>query len=143
MKAIAVFPNGHGYVRFIQTAKTQVSVNGHLKNIPNGKHGFHIHASGNLLKKDCSSCGGHYNPHTTTHGGRTGGHAGDLGNITVKRNTSNFRFITSNFTVKEIIGRSIIVHEDEDDLGKGNNAESLRTGNAGKRMLCAVIGIEL
>ena len=32
----------------------------------------------------------------------------------------------------------VIIHED--DCGKGGNAESLKTGNAGKRIACAVIG---
>ena len=35
----------------------------------------------------------------------------------------------------------IIVHQDKDDLGLGNNEESLKTGNAGKRVGCGVIGL--
>ena len=41
---------------------------------------------------------------------------------------------------RSIIGRAIIVHKDPDDLGKGGDAESKKTGNAGARIGCAVIG---
>ena len=47
---------------------------------------------------------------------------------------------TEKFYVEEIIGRSIIIHENMDDLGRGGHKDSKTTGNSGKRIACAVIG---
>lgn len=44
-------------------------------------------------------------------------------------------------TKANIIGRGLIIHADEDDCGLGGDKASLITGNAGKRIACAVIGI--
>jgi len=106
-------------------------------------HGFHIHTSGDL-RRGCDSCCKHYNPSSKNHGGLNDkdSHAGDLGNITFNSNKiCNMTLFTNKFKLKDIIGRSLIIHENEDDLGKGCNEESLKTGNSGKRMACEIIGI--
>ncbi len=40
-----------------------------------------------------------------------------------------------------IIGRSIIVKSNEDDLGRGGHEYSLSTGNSGQRIAGGVVGI--
>jgi hypothetical protein len=42
--------------------------------------------------------------------------------------------------VSDLWGRSIIVHADKDDLGKGGKEDSLITGHSGKRLGCALFG---
>jgi len=109
----------------------------------NKKHGFHIHVNGDL-REGCKSCCSHYNPTGNTHGGLRdeNSHAGDLGNIEGDaKGECATSFTTGKFTVSEIVGRSLIIHEDEDDLGRGDEKDSETTGHSGARIACAIIGI--
>jgi Cu-Zn family superoxide dismutase len=114
--------------------------------IPNSLHGFHVHEAGDLTDK-CTSMCAHFNPYGNTHGspGMRKRHVGDLGNIkTNEKGEAKYTFYDNVIQLRgstcNIVGRGLIIHEDEDDCGKGKNAESLKTGNAGKRIACAVIG---
>jgi Cu-Zn family superoxide dismutase len=109
----------------------------------NSLHGFHIHQAGDLTD-NCESLCSHYNPHNKQHGGLydVDSHAGDLGNIQSDMSgRSRGKFTTSKFTLEEILGRSIVVHLDVDDLGRGPYSDSLTTGHSGKRIGCGIIGI--
>lgn len=49
-----------GYVNFTETADG-IQVTGEVRGLRQGKHGFHIHALGDL-SNGCTSAGGHFNP---------------------------------------------------------------------------------
>lgn len=148
--AIAAFNNDHikGHVKFTEDlAHNQIRIDLHIVGLrPNSLHGFHVHEAGDLTDK-CTSMCAHFNPYNTNHGcpGVKDRHVGDLGNITANgKGEAKYAFydnvIKLRGTKSNIIGRGLIIHEDEDDCGKGGNAESLKTGNSGKRIACAVIG---
>ena len=40
-----------------------------------------------------------------------------------------------------VFGKSIVVHLDADDLGKGGQADSLTTGHAGPRVACGMVAL--
>jgi superoxide dismutase, Cu-Zn family len=111
-------------------------------NLPPGKHGFHVHTTGNL-QKGCESLGAHYNPTNALHGDLNDpdAHYGDLGNLTVDRYGNCNQVLYSNLLkLSELVGRSLVFHSNPDDLGRGENVESLKTGNSGARFCCGVIG---
>jgi Cu-Zn family superoxide dismutase len=113
---------------------------------PGQLHGCHIHEFGDLTK-GCITAGPHFNPHKQTHGGPRDvvRHVGDIGNLLANRKgISEYCLadrMVSLFGANSVIGRSVVVHKQQDDLGKGGNEESLKTGNAGARVACGIIGL--
>ena len=71
----------------------------------------------------------------------------ELGNVTTKNGVTKGKFYDNYISLNPkskccIIGRCVVVHDKEDDLGQGGDKESLKTGNAGKRLACGVIGLQ-
>ena len=131
-----------GTILLMQAPNTYTLIKGTITGLEPGLHGFHIHEFGDM-SDGCKSMGGHYNPDGVDHGDINKGHVGDLGNITADESgTAKFTIEAKRIDLigeRSVIGRGFVVHEDQDDLGKGGDAESLKTGNAGERLACGVI----
>lgn len=151
VKAVAVLRGDagvSGVVNFEQpseNAPTTVSYE-IAGNSPNAQRGFHIHEFGDNTN-GCTSAGPHFNPFGKSHGGPDSEvrHVGDLGNIATDGSGvakgSKTDSLIKLLGPDSILGRTVVVHAGQDDLGKGGNEESLKTGNAGGRPACGVIGI--
>lgn len=130
----------------LQEGNGPVQVNGQLTGLKQGLHGFHIHEFGDNTN-GCISAGPHFNPGQKEHGGPSDAerHVGDLGNVDANAEGVAKVSITdkqiSLSGENSILGRTIVVHADPDDLGKGGHDLSKTTGNAGGRLACAVIGL--
>ena len=128
----------------MQAPGTPTLIKGTITGLEPGLHGFHIHEFGDM-SDGCKSMGAHYNPDGVDHGDINQGHVGDLGNITAdKSGIAKFTIRADRVDLlgdRSVVGRGIVVHADEDDLGKGGDAESLKTGNAGDRLACGIISI--
>ena len=94
--------------------------------------GFHIHEG-----TSCTGTGddpfadakGHYNPENCEHPA----HAGDLPPIFVNDGTAWGAFVTTRFTIREILGRAVIVHAMPDDF------HTQPSGDSGETIACGII----
>ena len=110
---------------------------GKVTGLTPGKHGFHIHEFGDLRDPEGKSAGDHYNPDGAKHGAPHDEerHAGDLGNITANEDgVATIELDVKGLKLHFIVGRSLVVHGEEDDL------QSQPSGDSGPRVALGVIG---
>lgn len=103
-----------------------------------GKHGFHIHEKG-VCEGDGTSAGAHFNPLNKKHGAPANEdrHMGDMGNIEADSSgRAHLEYVDTTIELdgpNSIIGKSVILHEKEDDL------HTQPSGDAGGRVACGII----
>jgi len=115
-----------------------VQVVGDITGLKPGKHGIHVHEKGDCSAPDAASAGAHFNPTNQHHGGPMTAehHTGDFGNIEADASGKahiDWKGKMSLSGADSIIGKSLVVHEKEDDL------KTDPSGNSGARQACGVI----
>jgi Cu-Zn family superoxide dismutase len=144
-EAVAVFKTNNIYGDVIvNNFKSGVKLKAQFTKLPKGKHGFHIHKAGDLRGEGCQGLCDHYDIGNNSHGGEPNEkgerHTGDLGNIELKNGKFEKEYYIKGVSVRDLWGRSIIIHEEEDDLGRGGHEDSKTTGHSGTRIGCAIFG---
>ncbi len=97
-----------------------------------GIFALHIHSGDSCSgtsKDEFSNAGSHYNPQGCEHPY----HAGDLPPLFGNNGFAYMSVLTNRFTVSEVIGKVIIIHEGKDDF------TTQPSGNAGKKIACGKI----
>ncbi len=132
------YPGIHGMVRFYSVARG-VIVRAEINGLPRETvgcsspvFGFHIHSVGDCSGNDedpFASVMGHYNPGNCPHPY----HAGDLPPLLGANGRAVSVFLTDRFTVKEITGRAVIIHDSPDDF------KSQPAGDSGNKIACGII----
>ncbi|AHN05484.1 sod [Helicoverpa zea single nucleopolyhedrovirus] len=149
MKAICILSGDiSGELCFSQESPLHlIKITGFILNLPRGLHGIHVHEFGDT-SNGCTSAGEHFNPTGQTHGApnATVRHVGDLGNvesfgINSLTEVNIVDNVMSLFGPHSILGRSLVVHTDRDDLGLTDHPLSRITGNSGGRLGCGIIGV--
>ena len=124
-------PGLSGWVRFYQE-NGKVLVVAEMTGMPQSSTGFfafHIHEGDACAGENFSATGGHYNPTAETHPR----HAGDLPPLMRCQAGAYLAVRTDRFRVRDVIGRTVVVHADPDDF------HSQPAGNAGEKIACGVI----
>lgn len=134
----AEHPAISGLVRLYQTAQG-VIVLAEVNGLPKAEQpchgqifGFHIHSGsdcGGSMDDPFADAMSHYDPHGCAHPH----HAGDLPPLFGNDGFALSLFLTDRFSVKEVIGRTVIIHDHPDDF------TTQPSGNSGKKIACGII----
>ncbi len=121
----------------------EVTITAIIDGLSEGMHAIHLHESADCSAEDGSSAGGHWNPTREKHGewgASDGYHRGDIGNFKVDANgNGTITMTTDQWCIgcddnnKNIIGKSVVVHDGVDDF------TSQPSGDAGTRVGCGSI----
>ena len=132
------FPEVSGLVRFYQTNQG-VIVYAEICGLPRETlpcrervFGFHIHKGtdcGGDMDDPFADAMSHYDQSGCEHPN----HAGDLPPLFGNNGFALSLFLTDRFSVKEIIGRTVIIHDRPDDF------TTQPSGNSGTKIACGVI----
>ncbi|MGN0486406.1 MAG: superoxide dismutase family protein [Acutalibacteraceae bacterium] len=138
MKGSKDYPGIHGSVRFYRTVNG-VIVRAEIMGLPKGKGGcdspifaFHIHEGSECAgdeKDSFAKTKGHLNPDDCSHPY----HAGDLPPLFSANGRACSAFLTDRFSIREILGRTVIIHRMPDDF------KTQPSGNAGEKIACGVV----
>lgn len=137
IKGSEKYPDICGRVLFYQL-RCGVIVRAEVINLPSSEEhcnpifAFHIHSGGRCegnADDPFAEAGAHYNPNDCPHPY----HAGDLPPLFGAGGRALSVFLTNRFAVREIIGKTVIIHSSPDDF------TTQPSGNAGKKIACGVI----
>jgi Cu-Zn family superoxide dismutase len=129
-----------GTVRFSEEpGGAGVRIVADVHGVPAGKHGFHLHETGDCSAPDYKTAGAHFNPGGAVHACSPTDprHAGDFGNIEVGPDGSGRMEMVSNTLSfsgpNSLVGKAVILHAGEDDC------KSQPSGDSGDRIACGVV----
>ena len=124
-----------GLVKFYDTNYGSVIVEAEIFGLPDIStpfssdfYAFHIHENGDC-SRDFTQTGGHYNPTMKEHPN----HAGDMPPLMGNQGYAWTAFLDRHFTIDQIIGRSVVIHQMPNDF------HSQPAGDSGAKIACGVI----
>lgn len=116
----------------------------HVRGLPPGRHGMHLHASPACEPPDFSTAGGHFNPEGRRHGRQNpeGPHVGDLPNLEIGQDSvGRLQLRVDGYLLRAgarsigAPGVALVIHALPDD------EVTDPSGASGARLACAIITV--